>query len=87
MQSQAEIDMNIALFSGQPISPADWSAARARQRRLIVSDGCTGCGSCVSRCAGGALFLAEGKVHVQTERCILCGYCATACRDFVLKVI
>ena len=33
------------------------------------------------------LALAGGKVSVDSGRCIFCGYCATVCRDFVIKVI
>ncbi|NCC75042.1 MAG: 4Fe-4S dicluster domain-containing protein [Clostridia bacterium] len=89
MQSEAEIDMNIALFSGLAVDPGDLAATRSRSRRLVVSDWCTGCGACVGRCAAKALSLSEtdGKVKVDPERCVLCGYCAYACRDFVLKVV
>jgi aryl-alcohol dehydrogenase-like predicted oxidoreductase len=87
MQSEAEIDMNIALFSGQAVAPSALAATRAKRRRLIVSDWCTGCGACISRCGSKALHLADGRVAVDADRCILCGYCAAACRDFVLKVI
>jgi aryl-alcohol dehydrogenase-like predicted oxidoreductase len=87
MQSEAEIAMNIALFSGTPVAPGDLEATRRRSRRLIVSDWCTGCGACVSRCASNALRLDNGRVTVDPDRCVLCGYCAYACRDFVLKVV
>lgn len=87
MQSEAEIEMNIALFSDQPVSPDALTQTQSRRRRLIVSDWCTGCGACVSHCANGALRLEDGRVRVDDERCVLCGYCAYACRDFVLKVI
>ena len=87
MQDESEIDMNLALFAGEPVSEHDLEATRARRRRLIVSDWCTGCGACVGQCASGALSLDDGRVHVDDSRCLLCGYCAYACRDFVLKVI
>ena len=87
MQSEAEIDMNLALFSGLPVKPADLAATRARRRRLIVADWCTGCGACVARCASQALEVMDGKVRVDESRCLFCGYCAYGCRDFVLKVI
>ncbi|MDD2457647.1 MAG: aldo/keto reductase [Eubacteriales bacterium] len=89
MQSEAEIDMNVALFSGLPVDPADLAATRRRSRRLVVSDWCTGCGACVDHCASQALSLTgpDGKVQVDPDRCVLCGYCAYACRDFVLKVV
>lgn len=87
MQSEAEIEMNLALFAGEPVRPEDLAVTKARRRRLIVADWCTGCGACVARCASQALELADGKVRVDESRCLLCGYCAYGCRDFVLKVI
>ena len=86
MQSEAEIDMNLALFSGTTVQPEDLAATRERRRHLVVADWCTGCGACVERCASQALQLVNGKVQVDESRCLLCGYCAYACRDFVLKV-
>ncbi|MGI6298976.1 MAG: aldo/keto reductase [Saccharofermentanales bacterium] len=87
MQSRAEIDVNVALFEGRPLAAADLEAASSKQRRLLVSEWCTGCGNCVQRCRSGALTVRDQRVVCDSSRCTLCGYCATACRDFVLKVI
>lgn len=87
MQSKAEIDMNVALFTGQPIDPALLAATQSRRRRLAIGDWCTGCGNCVSRCGEKALRLENGRVVADSSRCIFCGYCATVCRDFVIKVV
>jgi ferredoxin len=87
MQSVAEIDMNVALFSGQPVDPAVLAATRNKRRRLSIGDWCTGCGACVARCGEKALHLENGKVVADSDRCIFCGYCATVCRDFVIKVV
>ncbi len=87
MQDRAEIDMNVALFSGQPIDPALLAQTRRRRRRLAIGDWCTGCGACVSRCGEKALRIEHGHVVVDGDRCIFCGYCATVCRDFVIKVV
>ena len=89
MQSEAEIDMNIRLFSGLPVAETDLAATRERRRRLTVADWCTGCGNCVSRCASGAMTIdpSTAQAVVDHDRCVLCGYCAYGCRDFCLKVI
>jgi len=87
MQSQAEIDMNAALFSGRPVDPGILAATRARERRLVIGDWCTGCGACVRRCGERALRLENGRAVAEGGRCIFCGYCATVCRDFAIKVV
>ena len=88
MQSRAEIDMDCALFEGRPVPEAVALAARGREKRLFVHDWCTGCGACVERCTHGALEPGDdGRVHVDMGRCVLCGYCAAACRDFAIKVV
>lgn len=89
MQSEAEIDMNISLFSGLPVEQAALVQTRSKHRRLTVADWCSGCGACVSRCASGALSLdaGTGQAVVDPKKCVLCGYCAYGCRDFCLKVI
>jgi predicted aldo/keto reductase-like oxidoreductase len=87
MQSEAEVDMNIALFSGQPISSELLEATRHRRRRLAIGDWCTGCGACVARCGEHALHLENGRAVADNSHCIFCGYCATVCRDFCIKVV
>jgi len=87
MQSQDEIDVNIALFENRPVDPAKLASAHSRTRRLLISDWCTGCGACVDRCRSGALTIQDGMAVCDESKCTLCGYCATVCRDFVIKVI
>jgi len=87
MQSEAEVDMNIALFSGQPVSQELLASTRQRQRRLAIGDWCTGCGACVARCGEHALHLENGRAVADSSHCIFCGYCATVCRDFCIKVV
>lgn len=88
MQSAVEIDANIALFADKHENNLNmYRAGDSRSRRLLVSDWCTGCGRCLERCASSALTLSDGKVVVDHGKCTLCSYCATVCRDFVLKII
>ncbi|BCV21875.1 aldo/keto reductase [Moorella sp. Hama-1] len=87
MQSPAEVEANIAWFSGLEPPEAVLRQLQGRQRRLLIEEWCQGCGSCVQRCPQGALKLVAGRSVVDAERCILCGYCAGVCRDFCIKVI
>lgn len=44
----------------------------------ILSENCTGCGSCISICPVGALKLEDGIAVVQ-DNCTLCGACVSDC--------
>jgi len=87
MQSEAEIDYNIALFEGRIPDEDCAKDSAAAPRRLIVQDWCAGCGGCAARCGHKALSLEGGKAVVNAERCVRCGYCAAACPESCLKVI
>ncbi len=87
MQSVEEVRMNIALFD-------DLSSASEKikdyhpdnQKALHVDFWCEGCGKCTERCKQRALVLKEGKLSIDHKRCVLCGYCASSCPVFALKV-
>jgi predicted aldo/keto reductase-like oxidoreductase len=87
MQNVAEVIYNVNYFSGLPIDMNIRKELEAQKRSLMVHDWCEGCGSCVSSCRAGALYLYNNKVHVRTDKCFLCGYCAAKCPLFCLKVI
>lgn len=86
MQSQAEIDFNVAVAQWE--DPAPFSeGTKVRKRQLWIHDWCIGCGKCVGRCQQGALCLEDGKAVVEQEKCILCGYCGSVCPEFCIKVL
>lgn len=88
MLSEQEIEANLALFAGETLQDGVWSELESRRRRLRIMDRfCKGCGACVPACASGALMLADGTVQVEQEHCILCGYCAAACPEFIIRVV
>ena len=87
MQTQDEIDMNTALFENRKVPEPLLERTRSRRRRLMIEDWCTGCGACVSRCGEKAMRLENGRAVYDPARCLLCGYCAYACRDFAIKVV
>ena len=87
MQSEAEIDYNAALFSGEsPSAESAWESAGVN-RRLIVQDWCEGCGRCAARCGQHAIEVVDGRARVDEALCVRCGYCAAVCPQFCLKVI
>lgn len=87
MKDEAEVAMNVAIFNDQTITADLQQRVHTVARRLIVYDWCTGCGLCVDECDQGALSLTNGKATVDESRCILCGYCAAVCPEYVIRVV
>ncbi len=87
MQTEEEVRYNCALFSDIIPSKELELALNNQQRKLMIHDWCEGCGACVKRCKNKALSLVGGKAAVDTTLCVLCGYCASVCPQFCIKVI
>ena len=87
MQSEAEIDVNTALFSGAADEAEALEALRSRRRRIMVHDWCEGCGHCKARCRQNAIEIVDGRAQIDPEKCVFCGYCARACPQFCIKVV
>ena len=87
MQSEDEIDVNLALASGQEPDAAAAARIRREPRKLMIHDWCQGCGQCVARCGQGALHIEDGRCVCDQSKCVRCGYCAPVCPDFCIKVI
>lgn len=52
------------------------------------SDNCTGCGKCTRDvCFVDAIFLENGKVKIDTEKCRICGRCAEICPNDSLMIL
>ncbi len=84
MKSRLEIDNNIAWMEGERGWPEEMAKIK---RRLFIEDYCQGCGSCVARCQQKALRMQDGRAVLDAEKCVLCGYCSTVCRDFCIKIV
>ncbi len=87
MQSREEIDINCDIFEGRKPEAKDEKKVADIPRRLIIDNWCEGCGACVKRCRQHALSLVNGKSTVDREKCALCGYCASVCPVFAIKII
>lgn len=87
MQSIDEVLANVALFQGREVPDQIKENLRNTKRRLLIDTWCEGCGSCVKRCTIKALKVVGGKCVVDQEVCKLCGYCASVCPQFCIKII
>lgn len=87
MVSEAELEMNCRIFSGETIPAAELEGTFKTKRLKIVPRYCKGCGACVEACPSGALSLVDGKSRVDPTVCILCGYCSPVCQEFAIRVV
>ena len=94
MSSRDEIDFNLAVLAGEPITDTLRRTVQTRPRTLFIADWCQGCGRCLEACPQGALALSnerDGKRRVQAavdhQACVLCGYCGRVCPHFCLKIV
>ena len=87
MQSVDEVRMNVALFDDLSTASEKVKDYTPKNKKALHVDfWCEGCGKCAERCKQNALSLSEGKIHVDENKCVLCGYCASVCPAFALKV-
>lgn len=85
MQSKEEVDYNLSLLAGAPDLAAR-ERIQTQPRTLHIAHWCEGCGACERRCQSQAIHVVGGRAQVDMTRCVLCGYCARACKEFCIKV-
>jgi aryl-alcohol dehydrogenase-like predicted oxidoreductase len=88
MLSKEELEGNYELFNTGAADNATWSNLEKRRRDIrIMEQFCKGCGACVPACTNHCIHQEDGKAKVTRENCILCGYCAAACPEFIIRVV
>ena len=87
MKDEAEVEMNVAIFNDKKVTEVMTQRVHTVAWRLVVYDRCTQCGMCVTECDQGALSMGEKKAEVDMSKCILCGYCAAVCPEYVIRVV
>lgn len=91
MVREKELEMNLKIFNGEPLSPEDLAGCKSG-KRLTILNACVGCGTCVETCHNNALYFDEAKTGkkkplVHQEKCLLCGYCTKACPGFYIRLV
>jgi predicted aldo/keto reductase-like oxidoreductase len=86
MQNRDELEANMAIFHQGKIIPKEGYVKTDDIKTLNVDFWCEGCGRCAERCQQKAVEVINGKAVPIKERCVLCGYCASVCPVFALKV-
>lgn len=51
-----------------------------------ITDSCTGCGVCIGECPTYAMYLEEGKCHIDYDMCIACNNCLEICPESAITL-
>ncbi len=86
MTSELEIDVNHSLFTNKAIEAEKWELVKNKNRSIRILKFCKGCGICLEMCSAGAIGIREKKAYVNIDECVLCGYCASKCPNFSIRV-
>jgi NAD-dependent dihydropyrimidine dehydrogenase PreA subunit len=54
---------------------------------VVNEDACKGCESIVDCCPFGAIFMKDGKSHVDWEKCMGCGVCESKCPNHARMMV
>ena len=87
IQSAEELDANLEYWQKGVFSTQAQARLAEKTRRLHIDSWCVGCGSCVSRCGQKALSIQDGRAVCTHAQCLLCGYCATVCPEWAIKIV
>ena len=83
--STAELLMDLKLFSGEKLCQ-DELVTLKNKKKLKFMQFCVGCGACAAGCVNSAIAMVEGRPQVNTEKCVLCGYCTPLCPEFAIRL-
>ncbi len=87
MVSVEEINFNSYVVENSKL-PDDQNSLTKNLKRIIhIEPWCEGCQNCIHSCPQGALILEYGQAKVIHEKCVRCGYCVSACKDFFIKFL
>jgi aryl-alcohol dehydrogenase-like predicted oxidoreductase len=83
--TEAELLMDLKLFNEEALNEQELATLK-NNKQLIFMFFCRGCGACAEACVNGAITMVDGKPQVDTEKCVLCGYCTPHCPEFAIRL-
>ena len=86
MVNSEELAINLSLLAGSA-DEEQLQKTASSSKQLLIAPFCAGCGTCIEKCPNQALYMDGDRCRVDTEKCILCGYCAPTCPEFAIRVI
>ena len=86
MDCEDEISFNSGYFNGKDVKNLEKNL-KTGKREIYVEPWCVGCESCIKVCPQNAIILEFSQAKVDHEKCVRCGYCISACKDFYIKFI
>ncbi len=89
MKTPEEVEVNVGIFSDGKLEIDEDKVKEIADipRRVFINFLCKRCGRCIEECHQGAIYLTERKAEIDTSKCIMCGYCASVCPNFAIRVI
>ena len=87
MQAKDEVEANLHFFESGFYTDTQEKRLREKNRRIHVEDWCVGCGNCARHCPQGAITVANGRMQVDPNRCVLCAYCSAFCDMYAIKML
>ncbi len=87
MGTESEVLYNINYFNGKSINKKLDKKTLTTPRYLHIDDWCEQCGNCVKRCHQNALEQTDKGIKIDHNKCLRCGYCASVCPVFAIKVV
>ena len=83
--TEAELLMDLKVFNGEKLNEQELATLK-KNKQLVFMFFCKGCGACAAGCVNGAIRLVEGRPQVDTDKCVLCGYCTPRCPEFAIRL-